>query len=53
MMVPSSWRKKLTGKGNASEDLVLETVKKVYDVEGLSEHDIDCLAMYLAWKNGK
>jgi Holliday junction resolvasome RuvABC endonuclease subunit len=50
-LVPSKWRKLLTGKGNATEVEVKDAVVKRYpQMESLSVHEVDCAALYLAYK---
>lgn len=54
LMPPSSWRKKLTGSGKASEDLIKEIVISQYpQMQNASEHEIDCCALFLAWRNSQ
>jgi Holliday junction resolvasome RuvABC endonuclease subunit len=51
MFVPSSWRKLLTGKGNATEEMVKAEVLKVYpQMADKSEHEIDTCAIYIAYR---
>lgn len=53
-LVPSRWRKLLTGKGNATETMVKDAVLKHYPkMEDKSEHEVDCAAIYLAWRELK
>lgn len=50
--VPASWRKLATGNGHAKEDKVRSVVLEAYpEMENASEHEIDCGALFLAYKN--
>lgn len=51
LYTPAQWRKLATGKGNATEDLVKQTVLDHYpEMFDTSVHEIDCAAIYLAWR---
>lgn len=51
-MNPSQWKKLSTGKGNISEAELREKIINVFPFANeYSEHQIDTLGMYLAYKN--
>lgn len=51
LFTPSQWRKLATGKGNASEELVVQTVLAKYpQMDELSVHEKDCAAIYIAYR---
>lgn len=51
-MNPSRWKKLATGKGNISEAELREKIIDIYPfAESYSEHQIDTLGMYLAYKS--
>ena len=51
-MNPSQWKKLATGKGNISEAELREKIINIFPfADTYSEHQIDTLGMYLAYKN--
>jgi Holliday junction resolvasome RuvABC endonuclease subunit len=51
-MNPSRWKKLATGKGNIGEAELREKIISIFPLaETYSEHQIDTLGMYLAYKN--
>lgn len=51
-MNPSQWKKLATGKGNIGEAELREKIINVFPfADTYSEHQIDTLGMYLAYKN--
>lgn len=48
---PSQWKKLATGKGNISEEDLKNAIINIFpEAEQYSEHQIDTLGMYLAYK---
>lgn len=48
---PSQWKKMATGKGNIAENDLKDLLVKLYpEAEQYSEHQIDTIGMYLAYK---
>lgn len=50
-MTPSQWKKMVSGKGNIEEDILKDTIVKIYpEAIDYNEHQIDTLGIYLAYK---
>lgn len=50
-ITPSAWKKAGFGKGNIDEELLSDKIIDVYpQAQSMSEHERDCLGMYIAYK---
>ena len=50
---PTSWKLKATGSGKTNDNLLFKVVNDIFPLTVFTEHEVDCVGMFLAYKKEK